>query len=163
MTLYLTNEALDWSLQHHKRFGDTDLFPSAFEFQVVDERWVELRKQLAARDLVTHKWRQGRTLLVMKDRVSFRRATQFDSIDSLLFAALIWTIGPQIEARRLARDRNAVFSYRYAPSSNGQLFAPGKAKQPFWTHTVSACRKFKTPWLVITDISDFYGQIKHSH
>ena len=51
MTLYLTNEVLDWSLQHHKRFGDADLFPSAFEFQVADERWVELRKQLASRDL----------------------------------------------------------------------------------------------------------------
>lgn len=163
MTLYLTNGALDWSLQHHKRFSDTDLFPSAFEFQVADERWVDLRRQLAERDLVTHKWRQGRTMLVMKDRVSFRRATQFDPLDSLLFAALIWTIGPQIEARRLARDRNAVFSYRYAPSSNGQLFAPGKAKQPFWTHTVAACGKCQTPWLVITDVTDFYGQIKHSY
>jgi nucleoside phosphorylase len=163
MTLYLTNDALDWSLQHHKRFGDTDLFPTAFEFEVADEQWVELRKQLAARDLVTHKWRRGRTLLVMKDKVSFRRATQFDPIDSILFAALIWTIGPAIEARRLARDRNAVFSYRYAPSSSGQLFAPGKAKQPFWTHTVAACGAHKSPWLVITDIVDFYGQIKHSY
>lgn len=163
MTLNLSNDALDWSLQHHKRFGDTDLFSTAFEFEVADRRWGDLRKQLSAQDLLEHEWRRGRTLLVMKDRVSFRRATQFDPVDSILFAALIWTIGPDIEARRLARDRNAIFSYRYAPSSSGQLFAPGKAKQAFWTHTAAAFGAHDSPWLVITDITDFYGQIRHSY
>lgn len=157
----LSIEALDWSLLHHRRYGDTDLFPRAFEFEVIEARWLEYRKMLAALDLTIHTWRAGRSMLFMKDQVSFRRATQFDPVDSILFAALIWTVAPQIEARRPARAQNAVFSYRFEASSTGQLFTPGKAKQAFWTHTADACKDEKS-WLLTTDIADFYNQIRHS-
>jgi nucleoside phosphorylase len=163
MKTLLTHEALDWSLRHHLRYGDTDLFPRAFEFQIAEAQWPELREQLATRNLESYEWRPGRTMLVMKDGVSFRRAAQFDPLDSLLFAALMWTIGPALEAHRPSRDRHVVFSYRYKPSSSGQLFAPGKPKQAFWTHTMVACGKYENPWLVITDIADFYNQIRHSY
>lgn len=157
----LSIEALDWSLRHHRRYGDTDLFPRAFEFEVIEARWSEFRKKLAAFDLTTHEWRAGRSLLFMKDQVSFRRATQFDPVDSILFGALIWTIAPDIEARRPPREKNSVFSYRFEASSTGQLFAPGKAKNAFWTHTVEACKDMRA-WLLTTDITDFYNQIRHS-
>lgn len=159
--MYLSTEALDWSLRHHRRHGDTDLFPRAFEFDVIETRWAEYRKMLAGLDLRTHVWREGRSMLFMKDQVSFRRATQFDPVDSILFAAMIWTVAPEIEARRPARALNAVFSYRFEASSNGQLFAPIKAKQAFWTHTANACKEEGT-WLLTTDITDFYNQIRHS-
>jgi nucleoside phosphorylase len=161
VAVFLSMEALDWSLRHHRRYGDTDLFPRAFEFEVVETRWAEYRKMLAALDLSTHAWREGRSMLFMKDQVSFRRATQFDPIDSILFAALIWTIAPEIEACRPARALNAVFSYRFEASSNGQLFAPFKPKQAFWTHTANACKEQGTR-LLTTDITDFYNQIRHS-
>lgn len=161
MAMNLTIEALDWSLRHHRRYGDTDLFPRAFEFEVIEARWHEFRKKLAALDLTTHEWLAGRSLLFMKDQVSFRRATQFDPVDSILFAALIWTVAPAIEARRPPREKNTVFSYRFEASSTGQLFVPGKAKSAFWTHTVDAC-KDKDAWLLTTDITDFYNQIRHS-
>ena len=161
MAVYLSIEALDWSLRHHRRYGDTDLFPRAFEFEVVEARWAEYRKMLTAVDLSTHAWREGRSMLFMKDQVSFRRATQFDPIDSILFAALIWTIAPEIEACRPARALNTVFSYRFEASSTGQLFAPFKPKQAFWTHTADACKEEGTR-LLTTDITDFYNQIRHS-
>lgn len=157
----LSLEALDWSLLHHRRYGDTDLFPRAFEFEVIEARWPQYRKMLADLDLAAYTWRAGRSMLFMKDQVSFRRATQFDPLDSILFGALIWTVAPQIEARRAARTQNAVFSYRFEASSTGQLFAPGKAKQAFWTHTADACKDEKS-WLLTTDIADFYNQIRHS-
>ncbi|WP_019573960.1 reverse transcriptase domain-containing protein [Curvibacter lanceolatus] len=157
----LSIEALEWSLLHHRRYGDTDLFPRAFEFEVIEARWPEYRKMLADLDLATYTWRAGRSMLFMKDQVSFRRATQFEPVDSILFGALIWTVAPQIEARRAARTQNAVFSYRFEASSTGQLFAPGKAKQAFWTHTADACKDEKS-WLLTTDIADFYNQIRHS-
>jgi len=137
------------------------LFPRAFEFEVIETRWVEYRKMLAALDLATYGWRAGRSMLFMKDQVSFRRATQFDPVDSILFGALIWTVAPEIEARRPARALNAVFSYRFEASSTGQLFAPFKAKQAFWTHTADACKE-EGAWLLTTDIADFYNQIRHS-
>lgn len=161
MAVYLSIEALDWSLKHHRRHGDTDLFPRAFEFDVIEARWVEYRRMLAALDLTTHAWHEGRSMLFMKDQVSFRRATQFDPVDSILFAALIWTVAPEIEACRPARALNAVFSYRFEASSNGQLFAPIRAKQAFWTHTADACKEEGTR-LLTTDITDFYNQIRHS-
>jgi len=161
MAMNLSIEALDWSLRHHRRYGDTDLFPRAFEFEIIETRWPEFRKKLAVLDLTTHEWRAGRSLLFMKDQVSFRRATQFDPVDSILFGALVWTVAPDIEARRPARAKNAVFSYRFEASSTGQLFVPGKAKQAFWTHTVDAC-KDKSTWLLTTDITDFYNQIRHA-
>jgi len=161
MATNLSLEALDWSLRHHRRYGDTDLFPRAFEFEVIETRWSEYRKMLATLDLETYEWRPGRSMLFMKDQVSFRRATQFDPVDSILFGALIWTIAPKIEAVRPPRAINAVFSYRFEPSSTGQLFAPGKAKQAFWTHTADAC-KGEGSWLLTTDIVDFYNQVRHS-
>lgn len=161
MAVHLSIEALDWSLKHHRRYGDTDLFPRAFEFEVIETRWMEYRKMLAAIDLATYAWRVGRSMLFMKDQVSFRRATQFDPVDSILFGALIWTVAPEIEARRPARALNSVFSYRFEASSTGQLFAPFKAKQAFWTHTADACKK-EGAWLLTTDIADFYNQIRHS-
>ncbi|MFS2049376.1 reverse transcriptase domain-containing protein [Variovorax sp. Varisp41] len=159
--MHLTIDALDWSLRHHRRYGDTDLFPRAFEFEIIEARWLEFRKMLIALDLTTYEWQAGRSMLFMKDQVSFRRATQFDPVDSILFGALIWTVAPEIEARRPARAINAVFSYRFEASSSGQLFAPGKAKQAFWTHTADACKDDRV-WLLTTDIADFYNQIRHS-
>jgi hypothetical protein len=43
--------AIDWSLTHIERFGDTDFFPIPFEFKAIRHCWNRIRPELLAVDL----------------------------------------------------------------------------------------------------------------
>jgi reverse transcriptase-like protein len=154
----LAPTSLDWSLEHLRKNSDTDKFPAPFELDVIVRRWLPFRERLASLDLSQHHWQGQRKMLVPKDQYSFRNAAQLDPVDALLFAGLIYDVGALIERKRESIASKRVFSYRFAPTTDGQLYAPDQWDD-FWR--VSIQRASTKPYVLVVDITDFYNQISH--
>lgn len=155
----LSHSSLDWALRHLRTQGDTDKFPRPFEIDVMERTWsASLRDQLAKLDLTQHRWQGERKLLVPKDAVSFRNATQLDPVDALLFAGLVYEVGPLIESRRSPISEGRVFSYRFAPTTDGGLFGADQWDE-FWETSIQ--RSASASVVLTLDITDFYNQISH--
>lgn len=43
MPLTLSERSLDWALEHILNYGDTDIFPEAFEFDAIKHDWQEVK------------------------------------------------------------------------------------------------------------------------
>lgn len=109
----LAPASLDWALTHVERYGDTYVFPTAFEFEAIRFVWDEsLRAWLADQDVERWTARPHRTTLSPKGRFAHRIATQLDPLDTLIIAALIYEVGHDLEASRLPAADEVVHSYR---------------------------------------------------
>lgn len=159
--LRLQAASLDWALQHALNYGDTDLFPHAFEFKAIEYDWARVRAALEAVDLDTWQVRPHRQCLAPKGRYAFRVTTQLDPLDFLLYTAAIYEIGPQLEAARVDRAREVVFSYRFSPDADGRMYATDVGYPEFTARTRLLTNDPAITHVAITDIADFYPRIYH--
>ncbi len=63
-----------------------------------------------------------RRLLTPKHRYGFRIATQLDPLDCILFTALVYEIGPDIENYRIDKRMRVSFSNRFLPNQEGDMY-----------------------------------------
>jgi len=134
------------------------MLPSAFEFDAIRFDWTRLRAELLAHNIHDWRVRPHRSLLTPKARYGFRTITQLDPLDFLVYASLVFEIGPAIEARRVPVADNVVFSYRYKPDASGQLFDPSVDYAQFHKRS-SDLMEQGFDYVAVTDISDFYQRI----
>ena len=158
--LTLQEKSLDWALAHVETCGDTDVFPTPFEYKAIRHDWDTLKPILAEQDVLNWTVRPSRTLLAPKARYGFRVMTQLDPLDFLLFAATIREICSAMENGRIPRENNVVFSYRVSPDKDGRLFD----REIGYRNFLEASRRVlvedsSVSHVVVTDISDFYSRI----
>src|SRR4029453_4907206 len=120
--LNIKKRSLNWALKHALRFGDTDVFPSQFEFDAIKHDWAKISSLLSGEDVHNWKTRPPRSLLSPKSRFGFRIITQLDPLDFLLFAALVYEIGEDLEGKRVSIEDSIVFSHRFSPDSDGRMY-----------------------------------------
>jgi hypothetical protein len=155
----LSVDSLDWAIGHLTRYGDTDLFPIPFEFALIKKDWAGLKPKLRQIDIGAHQWGAARQIIVQKDEVAFRRTTQLDPLDAVLFASIIHEIGRSIEQCRVKRNKNVVFSYRFAPTRRGRLYRTERGWEQFWQTSRDLAGRHA--FVVVSDITDFYNQVYH--
>ena len=162
---------LDWALKHVEVYGDTDIFPVPFEFQAIRDAWDKsatnkslggLKTYLSQVDLTNWDCRPMRRCLSPKHRFGFRVSTQLDPLDTLLYLAVVYEIGPDIEAARVPVGENVVFSYRFNPDPSGGLFDPNFSYQEFQERTSERLDRNGVTHVVVADIADFYPRL-YSH
>lgn len=160
--LTLQKYSLDWALNHAINFGDTDVFPTPFEYQAISHDWDSVKADLAGQNVLKWTTRPARTLISPKSRYAFRVVTQLDPIDFLIFSSLIYEIAPDIEARRVSVAENIVFSYRVETNAEGELFNPDIGYRSFLDRCRFKLNEHGDNCFVSTaDISDFYSRIYH--
>ena len=158
----LQEQSLDWALAHAEACGDTDVFPIPFEYKAIRHHWETLRSQLAEQDVLKWTVRPLRNLLAPKARYGFRVVTQLDPLDFLLFAATIREICNSIEDRRVPQSDEVVYSYRAAPTMDGQLFDQKVGYRAFLNASRNVLETDpQISHVAVTDISDFYSRIYH--
>ena len=159
MPLYLSKDSLDWALKHVERYGDTDIFPIPFEYEAIRYSWDNLRSYLAKQDLYNYQVRPYRRCLSPKHRFGFRISTQLDPFDTLLYSALIYEIGSEIEARRAPVEKHVVHSYRFQPDCDGRIFEPNINYSTFIRQARYHALSGNYNKVVVADIADFYPRI----
>lgn len=156
---YLTDVALDWALEHAEKFGDTVFLPSAIEYEAIRHNWGEVKTWLTKQDQVKWTPRSSRRILAPKSRFSFRYITQLDPLEYLAFTALLYEVGPQLEAIRTPTAEEKVFSWRFALGPSGQMYDPDFQ----WIHFTKRCEELalekEVNSVVVADIADFFPRI----
>lgn len=158
--LNLKEDSLDWALTHVENFGDTEFFPVPFEFKAIRHDWARLRPYLASQDLDTWNVRDWRKCLAPKHRFGFRNVTQLDPLDTLIYTALVFEIGLELETLREPAENGVVHSWRFLGGADGQFFSRDYSYSTF----TDKCRELanRSSWVVIADIADFFPRI-YSH
>ncbi len=160
MAINISGGALDWALKHIEKEGDTDIFPLPFEFTAIRDFWLtDVRDELIKTDLSNLKVRAFLRQLSPKHKYGFRVAMQLDPLDSVMFAALIYEIGEDIEKSRLPKEDNVVFSYRFSPLEDGTLYDSDYTWGRYREHCKKLSESEKFKFIVKADITDFYSRI----
>ena len=155
----LNKSSIEWALRHVKTMKDTDLFPLPKEIDVLLEDFDNTVNELSNIDLSNYEWHNARRFLIPKKELSYRLATQLNPLDSIIFSAIMYEYGLQIESRRPTVYDNNVFSYRFSPNRFGYLYATEDSWGSFWEHCKVKAEEYD--YVVCLDISDFYNQIYH--
>lgn len=158
--LTIQEQSLDWALNHALRYGDTDVFPTPFEYEAIQHDWDNIKQFIMEQNLLNWKVRPLRVLLSPKAKYGFRFITQLDPLDFVVFASVIKEIANDIESRRIPVNEKRVFSYRVDIDNNGQLFGRAVGYRDF----LSQCNEILAnnpgySYVATTDIADFYSRI----
>jgi hypothetical protein len=158
---HVTTASLDWALAHTIRYGDTDIFPVPFEYQIIKAHWTYLRDHLAAVDLETHELASATKLMVPKAGGGYRAATQLDPLDSLLLSASLYEAAPQIESYRMGRAERIACAFRVESDTSGKLFSDDSGWKDYHDKTAELISSRRFRYVLCADISDYYNQASH--
>ncbi|WP_096186862.1 RNA-directed DNA polymerase [Evansella halocellulosilytica] len=171
--LKLQGSSLDWALKHIENFGDTNIFPVPFEYEAIRYIWDEDTKELPNgksfkeylrnQDILNWAVRSFKRSLTPKHKYGFRLSTQLDPLDTIIYTALVYEIGEDIEARRVPIEKNVSFSYRFKPNNEGRMFDPNINYRNFLEYCSSKVDLFlgddSIQYVVVADIADFYPRM----
>jgi Reverse transcriptase (RNA-dependent DNA polymerase) len=153
--------SLNWALRSAENFGDTSEFPLPLEYRAIRADWKNIRGYLSRQDILNWPTRRERSLLAPKSHFGFRVITQLDPLDFLVFAAVLYELAEDIEAKRLAVVEHTVFSFRFAPTAEGQMFDPLINYPAFLKRCRDISESGNYSHVVVADIADFYPRIYH--
>lgn len=157
--LKLNEDALDWALKHALAFGDTDIFPEAFEFAAINDQWPTVKASLLETNVLDWNVRPSRRCMVPKHRFGFRVSTQLDPLDFLIYTALVRDVGATLEAERIPAAQNVVHSYRFAPNTDGHMFSDQYTYRSFQKTSHDVCTATNPSHIVIADVADFFPRL----
>jgi retron-type reverse transcriptase len=155
----INEESIKWALKSLESMGDSDLFARPFELAIIKDIDSSAIARIAALDISDFSYGPSRRFIVPKDDLSYRTASQLDPLNSIILTALIYEYGGLIESKRRPKKENKVFSYRFAPDTEGQLYASANSWNDFWSKCYDKSKDYSH--VVILDIADFYNQIYH--
>ncbi|MCM3733821.1 RNA-directed DNA polymerase [Fictibacillus nanhaiensis] len=171
--LKLRMDSLEWALKHIENYGDTDIFPVPFEYKAIRHVWdtnirelpsgTTLKEFLRNQDMLQWNVRDFRRSLTPKHKFGFRLSTQLDPLDTLVYLALVYEIGQDIEQKRIPVDRNVSFSYRFNPNDDGRMFDSEIHYGSFLNYCEEKVDEFvgddTIEYVVVADIADFFPRL----
>jgi hypothetical protein len=143
--------------------GDTDVFPFPIENHVLHDKQedvVSLLEKISEdfqgfldRIPVT-----SHSCLAPVGYAGYRWATQIDPLWNAYLLSLVISLAPAIEAVRIDKDEQTVFSYRYDSDPDEGLFEVAG-----WRAFQDRCYDLanRHAYIVSVDIADFYSRIYH--
>lgn len=147
------------------KFGDTDIFPLPFENLVFYDKKDDILSILE--DIHGHFDKRlaefppaNEGALAPVSYTGFRWATQIDPIWNAYFLGVVLSIGDEIEAARLPKQSDVVFSYRHEwNEGNSQIFDENYNWRSFMECSLKQAESHK--YVVTCDISEFYPRLSH--
>ncbi len=161
MNDYVQTQSLDWAIKSVDHYGDTDIFPTPFEYNAIKGCWLEIRAHLLKRDLSTFSPFASLMTLMPKPDGTFRVAKQLDPLDTLLYLAILYEIAPKIEGYRVSKDLKVACSYRIDIQPEGRVFQEENGWDDFHQRSKVLAESGKFSCVLIIDIADFYNQASH--
>ena len=128
----INEESIKWALKSLESMGDSDLFARPFELSIIKKLGDTASSRIASLDISDFGYGPSRRFIVPKDDLSYRTASQLDPLNSVILTALIYEYGELIESKRRSKDEKKVFSYRFAPEADGQIYDSANSWNNFW-------------------------------
>lgn len=163
----MEKEWIELSIKNIIKYGDTDIFPFPIEnhifydkeqmvinlMQDLDSKFEEILETLPPINITT---------CSPLGYTGFRWVTQIDPMWNVYFLALVLSITDNIESKRIPKEENVVFSYRYNPDfQEGSLYDTDWNWLSFQNHSYELVGNSNYNYIVTCDIADFYNRIDH--
>jgi hypothetical protein len=155
---YLPEQSLRRAAEYFAQRADTSLFPKAFEYPLISDRWDDFAPIAKRIDLLAHRIAGHRQMLAPKASNGYRVATQLDPLDTILLTACVFQLGEIFEAARVPREEGVVHSFRFS-GLGGRLWDPEYGYSSFVERTRELLSERDTSFVVETDISSFYHRV----
>jgi len=154
----LNRESLEFAREHITNYYDSDFFPKPFEYKALWANWDDVTSFLTSKDISEYIIEQPRTFASIKPNGTFRVVHQLDPISTLLYTSLAYIISGSIESARFPVDEYVACSYRIQINKKkGAFFADGSGYKGFIKKSRALSKKW--PYVLVTDITDYYNQI----
>ncbi len=151
--------SLQWSIEHHKHFGDTDIFPNRPEFFAIHSVRDSVVAELSQLDFSKWITKERENIPVPKPDGTFRISTYLHPLDSIVYLAALHDQFDTIETGRVGRDQNVSFSYRLDATAGGSLFALKDSWKSYKGQSLKLANEGDFAYVLVCDIADFYNQI----
>jgi hypothetical protein len=154
-----------FALENIIRYGDTDIFPYPVERQFFRDKKsdsVKLLEEIYGRffDFISEMPVEHEKLLGAVGYAGFRQGTQIDPIWNAYLLGIVLHIGQEIEAARIPKAKNIIFSYRFCPDeSDFRIFDRDYGWLSFQHRSVELAKA--SSFVLTCDISDFYPRVYH--
>lgn len=155
----LTTQELDnaaSAIQHH---GYSAMLPAPPEWGAVVANWPEIRDAISRIDLDTYVPHKSLTVFSPKNRANVRVLHLLHPQDLLIYTALTLIAKKDIEANRLPARSRRVFSYRAAPTTDGEIYNVRGAYELFQARLAELAERNSFKYVAVADIADFYARI----
>ncbi len=155
------NKAIENVIKH----GDTDIFPFPFENRIIFDEKEKVADLINEYDNNFDEYLARYSPLNISSLTpvsytGFRWATQIDPIWNVYFLACVIALATKIEAARLPKGENTVYSYRYKPNkATGDLFDRNYGWYQFMERSIDLSKQHG--FVVACDISEFYPRLGH--
>ena len=135
------------------------MLPSAYEWKTIQEKWQDIRPYLAGLDLDVYKPHKPLRVFAPKSRASIRVVHLLHPEDLILYSALVLIVKDDLEAARISRRAQRVFSYRADSQNLNRFYDSRGAYDSYLDQLRKKARKTNTFFVAIADIADFYPRI----
>lgn len=151
--------SIQWAIENHHKFGDTDIFAPRQEFEALYVIRDKVAEEISSLDFGN--WMSGvrKNIPVPKPDGTFRISTYLHPLDSIAFLASLHEHFKAIEEGRIQIEQKVAFSYRLDPRSNGSLFSVGDSWNQYKAEAFRLATLTEYPYVLVCDIADFYNQI----
>lgn len=158
---FISPESLSWALTNVLRYGENDIFPTAFEYEAYKAQWPAVLENLRKIDLLSHEIKSSLKLLMPKGKWGYRVAAQLDPFDHLLYTAMVHEYAPAMEEFRTSKEKRIACAYRLDLDEKGQFFQKNSGWPDFHTQSETLAKSKNCTYVACADISDFYNQTSH--
>jgi hypothetical protein len=108
----LSEDELQNAFEAVEHQGYSTLLPPPPEWSILRQEWESIRREVAEIDLDLHFPVPPLRVYAPKTRATVRVVSLLHPVDLLIYTALTLMVVPDLEAARVPRSRNRVFSYR---------------------------------------------------
>ena len=157
--LKLQERSIKWALKSIEKHFDSYIFPMPFEYEAIKYKEQDVVDHIKNIDVLNQGIRDYRTSLTPKSIKGFRISTQLDPIDSIISHAVIYEISDEIERARIPKSDSVIHSFRLKPESDGTMYDPDYSWSSFINRAQEIVETGEFPYVLVTDISDFYSSI----
>ena len=144
---------------------DVDLFSDFFEVSILKDdslskKLINRYSSLLAEPFEKMAFNKNNYFLFPKsDFTSYRKCALIQITDEIKYLALVLSIAKEIEAKRIKKSCNTVFSYRYQADLKDYLFDSHYNYQSFRNEVGKIISEGKCTVMISCDISNFYDRI----
>lgn len=159
------NNYLKMAIANISKKGDTDIFPFPIEkalFFDKQERALKILSEMSEKiSLLNGNEKQvSITSSIPVGYTGYRWATFINPEWNALFLAKVLKIAEKIESRRIPKEKNTLFSYRFKyDEESGSLFDRDYNWKTYYSAAAELAKNKKH--IITFDISDFYNRISH--
>lgn len=156
---HLTASELDCAMAAIDHHGYSTLLPRPPEWDEIVRNWPPIRDYLSSIDLEKYTPHQPLPIVVQKDEKSVRVVHLLHPEDMLLYTSLTLIVKDDVEAVRLPRTGQRVYSYRASRQTTVLYDSVGDTHEQYIEQLRRKVDRVRTSAVAVADIADFYASV----